>query len=546
MNENLTKSLNELTATVKDMEMVNKLQAVEIFCTTVCATISDSAVYAYIRDEIAPAVGIDEKATKDIARSVKTHRQAEAKEKVKAEKDKEKAEAKAEKDKEKAKAKAEADAIKRETATKAKNANIEIVQTLQNDAPIYFDNIKLIWMWDDVDKIYKKIDEYDVLCKVRELTGEPVYEPKDVSEVITLTKQTGRARGIEPPDANVIVFKGGAIDITTGEIFTPDPSKHYTTFIPHKMGESEDTPTIDKLFDDWVGESAITLFETLAYCMLDAYPIHNIQAFIGSGSNGKGLFIKMIDIFIGKSNTVATSLELVAKSRFETAKLYHHKVAIMTETDGHTLTHTAMLKALSAGDPVPGEFKGITGFTFENTAKIIMTTNTLSKTTDRTDGFYRRWVITTFGNTFPPGIPVLEKIPEVEYENLLLKCVRVLRELLKRGRFTLQGTIEEQRAMYELKSDPMTAFISEKCNEKDGAIVPMWYLSDLYQAFAKKNGYAEMSKVDFKTALKLCGYILSIKYYSKEEGSAYKQAGIEKGTDWLSVENLGLKRLVAL
>ncbi len=54
-----------------------------------------------------------------------------------------------------------------------------------------------------------------------------------------------------------------------------------------------------------------------------------------------------------------------------------------------------------------------------------------------------------FKNQFDDGKDIVDSIPEQEYENLLAKCLRMLPELLERGKFTGEGTIEEKAERYE-------------------------------------------------------------------------------------------------
>ena len=68
-------------------------------------------------------------------------------------------------------------------------------------------------------------------------------------------------------------------------IFEATPDYLLISMIPHKIGSSEETPILDKLFNDWQGENAELLEEISAYCMYDDYPIQRIFAFIGPGGN---------------------------------------------------------------------------------------------------------------------------------------------------------------------------------------------------------------------------------------------------------------------
>jgi P4 family phage/plasmid primase-like protien len=358
---------------------------------------------------------------------------------------------------------------------------VQLAKDLQSVRPIYFDNSRTLWVWNSEEGIYELKDETDLLVRLREMLGGSdyaIYDPRFRSQFHEAIKVTGRERNLAPPGSNIIQFNDGCIDISTGERFNSDPSKLYVAKIPHNIGESEETPIIDALFESWVGKDWVrTLLEYCAYCMYDGYPIHVIFTLIGSGRNGKGQFMAMLERLIGKENVTSTDLEILGSAsngRFESAKLYKKKLCLMGETNFEALRNTALLKQLSGNDTVRGEFKLMNCFDFVNTAKITIASNSLPPTHDKTDGFYRRWLIIDFFNSFPEGKPVVDTIPEQEYENMCRKCIRVLKELLEVGKFTNQGTVEERMARYEAKSTPVTRFIEEECEKRESLETPCW------------------------------------------------------------------------
>jgi len=72
----------------------------------------------------------------------------------------------------------------------------------------------------------------------------------------------------------------------------------------------------------------------------------------------------------------------------------------------------------------------------KNYAKILIATNNLPTTTDKTIGFYRRWLIIDFPNQFSEKKDILADIPNEEYNSLALKCVGILKDLLMKRAFS--------------------------------------------------------------------------------------------------------------
>jgi len=258
----------------------------------------------------------------------------------------------------------------------------EIVNGLQEEVPIYFDNGKNFWMWNQDLKVYERIDETEIMVQITEHLDLTIYSKEFKNQILEGIRQTGRLRRVKPTKTGWIQFKNGVFDIETNRVFEAYPDNFFVSQIPHKLGDSEETPILDKLFEDWQGDKAELLKEICAYCLVDDYPIQRIFAFIGPGSNGKGQFMKFLKRLVGFDNAIGTDLDRLSDSRFEASKLYKKKVAFVGETN-YTISKTSMLKALTGGDTISGEFKGKDPFDFVNTAKIVIATNGLPVTTDR-------------------------------------------------------------------------------------------------------------------------------------------------------------------
>lgn len=412
---------------------------------------------------------------------------------------------------------------------------MQIAETLQERIPIYFDPARNYWMWNEDFKRYDRVDETEIMCQISESMDLTVYKSQMKQEILEAIRITGRIRRVQPTKREWIQFENCVVNIETGETFEATPDYFFAAPIPHRLGDSEETPIINGLFKSWHSEKAAHLCEICAYCMYDGYPIQRIFAFVGSGSNGKGQFMTLLRRLIGGENCVGTDLDRLSKSQFEASKLYKKKAAFIGETNYNTLSRTNMLKALSGGDLVSCEFKGRDSFDFVNTAKIIISTNGLPATTDRSDGFYRRWDITEFKNKFKDGRDVVDEIPEEEYQNLCKKCVRILKDVLNAGRLLHEEEQDKRKEKYEALSNPVQAFINDECKADPEGIVPIWYLYEEYEKYREARGHRRISKVEFGDVLRSMGYDSGPKWYSKNEVTQYTHnEGSEDGKNWKS------------
>jgi len=380
---------------------------------------------------------------------------------------------------------------------------MELAEEMEKITAIYYDVSKNFWMWKKDLLYYKRIDEIDILSSIRKMIPDSVVDSTFKTELITALKITGRERDVRPIEKHWMRFNDKVYDLKTKQFFKPEPTHFYTYPIPHNVGGSDSTPFFDKLFKDWMGDDAISLYEICAYCLLDDYPVHRMFILFGSGRNGKSQFQEILKRLVGMYNSTSTDIETLLNSRFEASKLYGRKIALIGETNFNEIKNTDKLKRLTGQDMMQGEYKHKDPFDYYNTAKIIIATNSIPETLDKTDGFMSRAIIKEFKNRFDEGVSVVETIPESEYENLIKKCIPILERLVKVGKFTNEGTIEEKSRKYERLSNPWENFVNLELQDNVNAKTPMWVIYSLYSDHCKKHGFRIPTKTDVTRKLKV-------------------------------------------
>ncbi len=363
--------------------------------------------------------------------------------------------------------------------------------------PIFYDKMNMWWMWNGECTRWEVVDEVDVLNMVELLNQKNIISPKERSEIINALKQYGRKNIPKPIKRTWIQFNDKIVDIENGIEFDATPEFFVTNPIPYQLHKERflNTPTMDRIFEEWVGkENVKKLYEIIAYSLLPDYPINRIFCFVGAGMNGKSKFLELLRKFIGFNNCCSTELDTLLNSRFEITRLHKKLICQMGETNFNEMNKTSVLKKLSGGDLIGFEYKNKNPFEEINYAKIIIATNNLPTTTDKTIGFYRRWMIIDFPNQFSEKKDILAEIPEEEYESLTLKSIGILKDLLIKREFTNEGSVEERMKKYEEKSNPMSKFISEFCDTSDiDGFITKNSFSVKLNAWLKDNNHRTMS-----------------------------------------------------
>ena len=379
------------------------------------------------------------------------------------------------------------------------------VKEFYNIKPFFYDKSKIFWLWNEELYCYEIVDEIDLMNMIdKELTlnGQTVTSGIKAN-YLEAFKRVGRNNLPKEAPIKWVQFKNKAFSIKSKNIYDVKPNYFFTNPIPWEIGETSETPVMDELIISWVGEEHLkTMYEIIGYCCYRSYPIQLLFSLCGSGRNGKSQFLKIVDKFIGKENVTTTEIDLLLNNRFETFKMYKKLVCNIGETNFGILENTSILKKLTGGDKIGYEMKNKNPFDDYNYAKPIIASNSLPSSKDTSDGYYRRWLIIDFPNEFKEnGKDIIETIPEIEYNNLAKKITEILPELLERGNFTNQGTIQERKKKYIENSNPLKIWIEKNCVVGLNKYCSYNKAYTNYMNFLTKNKKRKVTMKEFKLAL---------------------------------------------
>jgi P4 family phage/plasmid primase-like protien len=425
--------------------------------------------------------------------------------------------------------------------------NFQIDNYLNNVAefyleqPFFYNKQQIFWFWQKDENKWEIVDEIDLMNSLDKSLG---FMGQTVSSgikrnYIEAFKRIGRTNEPKEAPKKWIQFKNKAYSLKSKKIYDVTPDYFFTNPIPWEIGDSDETPIMDKLMEEWVGKKYVkTLYELIAYCCYSEYPIQLLFCLYGNGRNGKSQFQKILNTFIGKENICSTELDTLIDSRFEAFKLYKKLICSMGETNFGILNKSSMIKKLTGGDTIGFEMKNKNPFDDYNYAKMIISSNSLPSSNDTSDGWYRRWMIIDFPNEFEEtGQEIYLTIPEIEYKNLSKKVCNILSELLNNGKFTNQGNIEERKNKYIMASNPLSIFLAKCCNKDEERYMSYNELYSSYLKFLRINKNRKIGRKEFKSALEDEGFFPE--KTSKADGC--NEMGTPKYKTILWVDGLGIK-----
>jgi len=149
------------------------------------------------------------------------------------------------------------------------------------------------------------------------------------------------------------------------------------------------------------------------------------------------------------------------------AELENKLANIGDDIDNVTIKDTGTLKKMIAGNAITVEDKGEKGYTLELYATHIYSANEIPRSFDKTDGFYRRWLIIPFNAKFSVDDEdydplIADKITTPTAISYLLNlAIRGAKRLMKNGRFTEPLSVKEALEAYKSDNSTVLSWIED-------------------------------------------------------------------------------------
>lgn len=341
-------------------------------------------------------------------------------------------------------------------------------------------------------------------------------------------------RWIKPDkvDANpeLINVKNGLLEWKTGKLHPHTPDHLSTIQLPVTYDPSAKAPNIEKFMSEIVSRDTIpTLQEFFGYSMIPSTRYEKAVILTGEGANGKSKFIELYQMFIGESNISNIALQDLEGDRFKLAQLQGKLANVYADIPAKAMEKTNVFKTVTSGDRISAEFKGKDSFEFKPFARLMFSANELPKSSDLTEGYFRRLIIVDFPNTF--GKNGLKKDPHImdkistsdELSGLLNIALTGLQRLESQGEFTNNQDTIDATNQYKRDIDPLITFIEECCFISEDANVDKQKLYDEYVSWTYRAGLRALGKITF---YKRIGKAVNLKEYRPSPAANRRYRGI--------------------
>ncbi|MFG3205002.1 phage/plasmid primase, P4 family [Streptomyces sp. NPDC048192] len=311
------------------------------------------------------------------------------------------------------------------------------------------------------------------------------------------------------PIPEVINFRNGLYYWQTGMLVPHSPDVLSTVQLSVDWDPTAGCPEFDAFLGQVLHADTVDMmWELIGYLMYSGNPLHKAVMLTGSGRNGKGTFLRVLEALLGKQNISSASLTDLVTNRFATASLFGKIANIAGDIDGTYLETTGVFKNITGLDSIRAEHKGRDGFEFTPWAVPVFSANKIPGSADTTVGYLSRWVIQHFPHNFEGREDrTLDQRLQTKSElaGIAAKAVPALKRLMARGDFELSTSAQEAREEFIRRVDQVRTWISE-CTAPDPASwSPRTALYAVYKNWAARDGHGTLKATEFYDRLESAG-----------------------------------------
>jgi putative DNA primase/helicase len=375
----------------------------------------------------------------------------------------------------------------------------DLIAAIKSLGPIAVGPGMTIWHY---NKGYWRSDgRSEITSRIHKLLGNEA-RPTHTQAVLHFVEVEEQAISNLGPDQYLNVVNG-MLHWKTGHL-SPHSPEHYSTIQLNTWWNPEAVcPTVDKFFSDMIHEDLHQLmWEIIGICLFSGIGFPVFIILDGSGRNGKGTLLNLIEKLIPKEFVAAIELQALGKDKFAAASLYNKILNKVGDLSPQAMDDTGLLKQLTGGDLISAQFKFGQPFSFVNQATLIFAANKIPATKDSSKGFVDRLLIIPFDKRALDVSEIDETLGSRMAEELpgvLVKAVEGLRRAKARGYLEKVPRCEVAREMYLENIDSIESWAAARIYFTD-SLENKIERSELYvdyEVFCGENSMVAVGKSEF-------------------------------------------------
>lgn len=358
------------------------------------------------------------------------------------------------------------------------------------------------------DEYYRPLpDRYflDLITKQLWIFNSRQHKAREILEVLKNRLTDPDIDSKINPDPRLLNVMNGLFDIRTMELrpHTPEYLSTYRVNASYLPGAS--CPRFNRFINEVLvndggspdNEVISVLQEFTGLCLLPKIILHKGAILYGGGSNGKSVYESVTDEFL-KGHVSYVHFESISQDVFATSDLAGALLNISSEISANAVLQDSQVKTIISGGTIRAQRKNQQAFDFRPVAKYIITANNLPRSSDKSFGFFRRFLIIPFNQTFlsekeiqqlpeddrqyyKVAEPNLEETLFNEMDGIFLWALEGLERLLRNKEFTYSSQIDALNKVFKIRSTTVESFLKDRVDQSE--ITRATEFSKLFQAY---------------------------------------------------------------
>ena len=325
-----------------------------------------------------------------------------------------------------------------------------------------------------VDRMVAKyIIDYDIdLLKMSDVN--------DVTHKLTIVAPEESLDKINA-DENIINFKNGVLNISTGDMHPHSPHFLSTIQIPCDYNPKlavnleKNAPVFNSYLDtlcnnDCEVKKLICQYMALVISNIRGSRLKKAMIFYGPGDTGKSKIIELLQNLLGDDHCTVCDISDLEK-RFTTSNLYGKRLAGSSDMTFATISEVKIFKNLTGGDKIFSEKKCKDGFHFKFDGFFLFGANVLPRFGgDRGDWVYERFFVIPCNNVIPVEKRDRSLIDKMvaEREAIVAYLVSLLPEIIKNGyNLHVPKVCKDALETFKEQNSPVIQFYKQFCKVRD-------------------------------------------------------------------------------
>jgi putative DNA primase/helicase len=381
----------------------------------------------------------------------------------------------------------------------------------------------------------KTIEEIERFFYERVCVDVPENLPSYIENVLKVAKwKLLQPAWNEVSGLEFIPFKNGVWDVKNRKLLPHHPSFLLTWKLTRDYPTIAglEFPSIDRFLTQVTRGNQQLKNILIAACnavLLGRSDLQKAIYLVGGGGNGKGSFLRLLEMLVGLTNCHSTTLHDLCENNFELANIYKKRLIICPDEDKR-VGGLSRFKSITGGDSIRGEKKGKDAFRFRFEGMVAIASNDPIFLGDSSYGLSRRLIT----------IPFKYQVPTHERRDLTAEFDADLPAftsyLLSLDEDAIKSTLlgssevaEVRETEWDLttRTDSIAAFYDDSLIFDLAAKTPSSILYSSYQDYCKASGLSAKSIHKFTPDLvELCSIKLGQAVSSTRTRTARQIVGL--------------------